>query len=89
MISDVGQAAVNLFYQVLDSDMAPKSTAMIVVVLLDAQMDAEAIQHLNNLGCLPFGEQIDLQVEMIPAVANDAHSVLLHQYEGCDQNRLE
>jgi hypothetical protein len=53
------------------------------------QMDAEAIEHLNNLGCMPFGQQIDLQVEMIPAIGDDAHSVLLHQYEARDQNRIE
>jgi hypothetical protein len=60
MISALGQAAVNLFYQVFDSDMSPKPTGMIVMVLLDAQVVAEAIQHLNNLGCLPFGQQVHL-----------------------------
>jgi len=80
---------VNLFNQVFDSDMASKPAAMVVMVLLDTQVGAEAIEHLNDLGGLPFGQQIDLQVEMIPAIGDDAHSVLLHQYEGCNQNRLE
>jgi hypothetical protein len=80
---------VNFLDQVLDSDMASKLSAILVMVLFDAQMGAEAINHLNDLSCLPFGQQVDLQIEMIPPVGDDAHSVLLHQYEGCDQHRLK
>ena len=29
-------------------------------VLVDAKMRAEPIEHLNDLGCLPFGKQVDL-----------------------------
>jgi hypothetical protein len=86
---DVGQAAVNLFDQVLDRDVACKLAAILVMVLFDAKMGAEAIKHLNDLSRLPFRQQIDLQIEMIPSVSDDAHPVLLHQYESRDQNRLE
>jgi hypothetical protein len=58
--SSARQAAVHLFDQVLDSDMPPKLAAIGVMVLVDAKMRAEPIEHLNDLGCLPFGKQVDL-----------------------------
>jgi hypothetical protein len=36
---------VDLFDQVLDSDMASKLSAILVVMLFDTQMGAEAIKH--------------------------------------------
>jgi hypothetical protein len=42
----------------------------------DAKVGAEAITHLNDLSRLPFRQQIDLQIEMIPPVGDDAHPVL-------------
>jgi hypothetical protein len=58
--SSARQAAVHLFDQVLDCDMPPKLAAIGVMVLVDAKMRAEPIKHLNDLGCLPFGKQVDL-----------------------------
>ena len=58
--SSTGQAAVHLFDQVLDSDMPPELAAIGVMMLVDAKMRAEPIEHLNDLGCLPFGKQVDL-----------------------------
>lgn len=54
--SSAGQAAVYLFDQVLDSDMPPELAAIGVMVLVDAKMRTEPIEHLNDLGCLPFGK---------------------------------
>jgi hypothetical protein len=48
--SRVRQAAVQLFYQVLDSDVPPKLAAIGIVVLVDAQMSAEPIKHLDDQG---------------------------------------
>jgi hypothetical protein len=58
--SSAGQAAVHLFDQVLDSDMPPELATVGVMMLVDAKMRAEPIEHLNDLGCLPFCKQVDL-----------------------------
>ena len=50
---------MDLFDQVLDSDMPPELAAIGVMMLVDAKMRAEPIEHLNDLGCLPFGKQVD------------------------------
>jgi hypothetical protein len=80
---------VQLFDQMLNSDMPSKLAAVGVMVLVDTQLRAEAIEHLNDLGCLPFGQQVDLEIEVIPAIGNDTHSVLLYQHEGREQHRFQ
>jgi hypothetical protein len=80
---------MQFFNQVLDSDMLSKLPAVVIMVLIDPQTRAEAIEHLNDLGCLAFGQQVDLQVEVIPAIGNHTHSVLFYQYESGEQDRLQ
>jgi hypothetical protein len=41
------------------------------------------------LGGPLLGQQIDLQIEMIPAIGDHPHAVLLHQHEGGEQDRLQ
>ena len=48
--------------------MTAEFAALLALVLLNAQMCAEAIKHLNYLGCLAFGQQIDLQIEMVQSI---------------------
>jgi hypothetical protein len=36
-----------------------------------------------------FGKKVHLQIEMIPAIGNYPHAVLLHQDERRDQHRLQ
>jgi len=42
------------------SQTSGKLAAIRVIVLFDSQLRAEVIEHPNDLGCMPFGEQIDL-----------------------------
>jgi hypothetical protein len=80
---------VQLFDNVLEGDMPCQLAASLVMVLIDAQPGAKPVKHLDDLsGALP-GEQIDLEIEMIPAVGDHPQAVLLHQHEGCKQNRLQ
>jgi len=74
---------------VLDSDMLSKIATIGIMVLVDTPMRAEAIEHLDNLGSLPFGQQIDLQIEVISMICYNAHSVLLYQHEGRQQDRFQ
>jgi|SRR5215471_3246788 len=50
-------------------------------------MAAELIEHLNKLGRPPLGQQVDLQIEMISAICNDAPPVLFYQHESREQKR--
>lgn len=52
-------------------------------------MSTHAIEHSDNLGCPPLGQQVHLEVQMIAAIGNDADPVLPHQDKGRDQHRLE
>ena len=65
----------------VDRDMTAEFAALLALVLLNAQMCAEAIKHLNYLGCLAFGQQIDLQIEMVQSIGDTAHTVLLVRQE--------
>ena len=87
--SRVGQSALQFFDEVLDSDMLSKIATIGIMVLVDTPMRAEAIEHLDNLGSLPFGQQIDLQIEVISMICYNAHSVLLYQHEGRQQDRFQ
>jgi hypothetical protein len=59
------------------------------MVVTNPQPCAEPVEHLDDLSGALLGEQIDLEIEMIPAVGDHPHAVLLHQHEGCKQNRLQ
>jgi hypothetical protein len=47
---------VNLFNQVLNGDMPRKFAAILVFVLFDSKILAQSIEHLDDLGGLPFGQ---------------------------------
>ena len=85
----VRQAAVQLFDKVFDGDTPPQLTASLVLMLLNAQTRAEPVEHLDDLRRSLLGQQIDLQIEMVPAIGDHPHSVLLHQHEGGEQDRLQ
>jgi hypothetical protein len=72
------QPAVQLFHKVFDGDMPCQLTGSLVMVLIDAQPFAKPVEHLDDLSGPLLGEQIDLEIEMIPAVGNHPHAVLLH-----------
>jgi hypothetical protein len=46
----VGQTAVQLFDKMFDSDMPSQLAAILVVVLIDPQLRAEPVEHLDDLG---------------------------------------
>ena len=71
--------------EVFDSDMPRQLAASLVLVLIDAQPCAKPVEHLDDLSGALLGEQIDLEIEMIPAVGDHPHAVLLHQHEGREQ----
>jgi hypothetical protein len=73
----VGQAAVQLFDKVFDGDTPPQLTASLVLMLIDPQARAESVEHLDDLGRSLLGQQIDLQIEMIPTIGDHPHAVLL------------
>jgi hypothetical protein len=85
----VRQAAVQLFDEVFEGDTPPQLAASLILMLLDTQSRAEPIEHLDDLGGALLGQQIDLQIEMIAAISNHPHAVLLHQHEGGEQDRLQ
>jgi hypothetical protein len=66
-----------------------RSRAVGVEVPIDPNMEAQPIQHLNDLSCLSLGQQVDLQAKIIPAIGGEAHSVLLRQHERHQQYRLQ
>jgi hypothetical protein len=80
---------VQLFDKVFDGDISCQLAASLIMVLIDAQPFAKPVEHLDDLSGALLGEQIDLKIEMIPAVGDHPHAVLLHQHEGCKQNRLQ
>jgi hypothetical protein len=51
------------------------------MVLIDVQPCAKPVEHLDDLSGALLGEQIDLEIETIPAVGDHPHPVLLHQHE--------
>ena len=80
---------MQFFDEVLDSDMPSKFATIGIMLMVDSQMRAETVEHLDDLGCLPFGQQIDLQIKVISAIYDSTHSVLLDQHEGRQQYRLQ
>lgn len=50
---------------------------------------AYSAKKLKSLCDLLLGEQIDLQIEMIPGVAALLHPVLLHENEGAKQHAFD
>jgi hypothetical protein len=79
---------MQLFDNMFDGGMPSQLAAGLVMVLIDAQPGAKPVEHLDDLSGALFGEQIDLEIEMITAVGDHSQAVLLHQHEGCKQNRL-
>src|SRR5664279_4983805 len=73
----------------LDGDVLPEFEPAGVMVMFKADMGTQAIEHLDDLCCLPLGPQVDLQIKMIAPSDDDTYPVLLHQHEGSDQHRLE
>jgi hypothetical protein len=61
---------------VFDGDMPSQLTADLVLMLVDAQTGAEPVEHLNDLRRPLLRQQIDLQIEMIPAIGNHSNAVL-------------
>ena len=80
---------MQFFDEVLDSDVPSKSATIDIMLMVDSQMRAETVEHLDDLGSLLFGQQINLQIEVISTIYNSTHSVLLDQHEGCQQYRLQ
>ena len=66
----VRKAVVQLFDKVFDGKMPAQLAASLVLMLLDAQPRAEPVEHLDDLGRPLLGQQIDLQIEMIPAIGD-------------------
>jgi hypothetical protein len=61
---------VQLLDKVFDCDMACQIAASLITVMIDAQPCAEPVEHLDDLSRALLGEQIDLEIEMIPAVGD-------------------
>ena len=80
---------MQFFDEVLDSDVPSKFATIGIMLMVDTQMRAETVEHLDDLGSLLFGQQINLQIEVISTIYNRTHSVLLDQHEGCQQYRLQ
>ena len=80
---------MQFFDKVLDSDVSSKFATIGIMVMVDTQMVAETVEHLDDLGCLPFGQQIDLQIKVISAIYDSTHSVLLDQHECRQQHRFQ
>ena len=80
---------MQLFDKVFEGDTPPQLAASLILILLDTQSRAEPVKHLDDLGGALLGQQIDLQIEMIPAISNHPHAVLLHQHEGGEKDRLQ
>jgi len=80
--SAVGQSAAQFFDEMLDSDVPSQLATIGIMVMVDTQMRAETVEHLDDLGCLPFCQEIDLQIEVIPTIHDSTHSVLLDQHKG-------
>jgi hypothetical protein len=59
---------------------AANLAAFMVMVLLNAEVRAEPIEHLNDLSGPSFS--VDLQIEMISSICNGGQSVLLNQHKG-------
>jgi hypothetical protein len=60
MRSAVGQSAVQFLDEVLDSDVPAQLATIGIMVMVDTQMRAQTAEHLDDLGCLPFRQKIDL-----------------------------
>jgi len=88
-VSALRQSAVQFFDKVLDSDVSTKFATIGIMVMVDTKMRAETVEHLDDLGCLPFGQQIDLQIKVISAIYDSTHSVLLDQHECRQQHRFQ
>jgi len=89
LVSALRQSAVQFFDEVLDSDVPSKFATIGIMLMVDSQMRAETVEHLDDLGSFPFGQQINLQIEVISTIYNSTHSVLLDQHEGRQQYRLQ
>ena len=80
---------MQFFDEVLDRDVPSKFTTIGIMLMVDTQMRAETVEHLDDLGCFPFSQQINLQIEVISTIYDSTHSVLLDQHEGRQQYRLQ
>jgi hypothetical protein len=72
---------------VFDGDMPCQLAASLVMVVINPQPSAKPVEHLDDLSGALFGEQIDLEIEMIPAVGDHPQAVLLHQHKGCQNTK--
>jgi hypothetical protein len=61
---------VQLFDKVLDGDMPCQLAASLVMVVINAHPCPKPVEHLDDLSGALLGEQIDLEIEMIPAVGD-------------------
>lgn len=61
---------------------------LLVLADLEVQMPGEILQQRQRLGCLGFGQQPNLQVEVGAVIGFAAHSVLVDQYEDRQQHAL-
>lgn len=80
---------MQFFDEVLDRDVPSKFAALGIMLMVDTQMRAETVEHLDDLGCFPFSQQINLQIEVISTIYDSTHSVLLDQHECRQQYRLQ
>jgi hypothetical protein len=82
-----GVADCATFDQMFEGDTPCQHTTHLM--LIDAQAGAEPVKRLDDVRGALLGQQIDVEIEMIPAVSDHAEAVLLHQHEGCKQNRFQ
>jgi hypothetical protein len=61
---------VQLLDKVFDCDMPCQLAASLVMVMIDAQPCAKPVEHLDDLSGALLGEQIDLEIEVIPAIGD-------------------
>lgn len=80
---------MQFFDKVLDGDLSSKFATIGIMVMVDTQMRAETVEHLDYLGCLPFGQQIDLQIKVIAVIYDSTHSILHDQHECRQQHRFQ
>ena len=76
----VRQPAMQLVHHVAYLDVLPEFVAFCIVVVVNAQALAEAVQHLDYLSRLPLGPQVHLKVKVITSIHSDAYPVLLDQH---------
>ena len=75
------QILLQLRYHVFNLGSSRHLRYLAIVSNRKIVMFAKRLQHLKHLRVLIFSKQIDLKVQVISAISQDATPVLAHQYE--------